>query len=330
MPTTKRTFVISLLGAFTWGVSAAFYSLSYLDRLRIDKMHADFDKTSKEMASDAAKDKAAAIEQVSQKFGSNTDRMVTVGFEDLNKKYPWLDQARKSVAQVGYTQSSESYPFGSAVLLDGQGTLVMTNHQARELKKYGAVDLYFSPEPDKYYESMAKARIDYANGLQDIAFATLEDPSKIGKFGLVPVQWGQMGYRGTEVGQNVVSVGWPDDVQCLHATNGTITRFNKDLIFDDKTRATCKMSDTGATSDGMSGGGAFRDGKFVGITESGTHPGMNPELDFTPADLIREAYVDLYPDRARAAGISAPTAFRNQRTISECVFNRRSFLAMFR
>ena len=93
----------------------------------------------------------------------------------------------------------------------------------------------------------------------------------------------------------------------LHATKGVIT----DVRLNDQyhtssggiTALQCKIKSSSVTFGGMSGGGVFRDRKFIGIINASSAPGSNASTDFTPVDLIRETYVRLYPEQARKAGI---------------------------
>ncbi len=254
-----------------------------------------------------------------QEFGlqpSEYDSTVTRDFDSLRTEDSYLDQIRKSIASVAFPTDS-----GSAVLLDEQGTVVLCDH---EVDSHRAELTFF---PRQGVSCHATAIVRYNNPKQDFALATM-NPFIIGEYGLRPIRFGPMGYDDINFGSRVTLAGYRD--WRLQASVARILMLNAKLpvSFDGGENA-CKVLSQGASHPGMSGGCVFKDRLFRGLINAGASVyGAEIMTYFTPADVIRNAYVSFFPVRARIAGVSATREEMNDPRMPEtCAFDRRQFLS---
>jgi hypothetical protein len=266
----------------------------------------------------AETDKQAAIDQMAAQVADNGDYALTWGFHVLSQKYPWLATARNSVGSVAYANDSSR---GSAVLWDRYGTIVLSAHEWDT-----------SPLNLRFYLKDTKVVVDILECLKDdkhdLLFASI-DPKVISRNKLLPVERGKMGFEGKEAGQTIINVGFPSLSRRLHATEGTVGNFISNLQQtngDQLRQVNCKIENTGITFPGMSGCAVFHEGQLVGIHNTGKGElGLGAAGTFTPVDLITNAYCDLYPDRAKRAGIT-PIADEVLNAPSACKIDRRNFV----
>jgi hypothetical protein len=274
------------------------------------------------LARSANADKYIAIQEVGDQKAENglyynTD---TIGFSELKNELPWLDGLRRTVASVRFGEG-----FGSAVLLDKGGTISLCAHELPRGSRE-KIRLFFNRKANGQTIEVKPYNFRY-DKKHDLMFATI-DPALIKKYGLQPIRWGRMGYVHVDdpAGQDVISVGWPMPSFRLHATRGVITGISLTDLYHNPSGGisvlNCKIKSSGVSFAGMSGGGVFRDRRFVGIINASGAPGATASTDFTPVDLIRETYIGLYPRQARAAGIGK---IDNPDTPAECRFNSAEF-----
>jgi hypothetical protein len=269
-------------------------------------------------------DKYIAIQEVGDQKAENglyynTD---TIGFSELKNELPWLDGLRRTVAFVRFGGG-----FGSAVLLDKAGTISLCAHELPH-GSHEKIRLFFNRKANGQTIEVKPYNFRY-DKKHDLMFATIA-PALIKKYGLEPIRWGRMGYDHVDdqAGQEVISVGWPMPSFRLHATRGVITGISLTDLYHNPSGGisvlNCKVISSGVSFAGMSGGGVFRDRKFVGIINASSAPGAAASTDFTPVDLIRETYIGLYPRQARDAGMRK---IDNPDTPAECRFNSAEFLS---
>jgi hypothetical protein len=183
--------------------------------------------------------------------------------------------------------------------------MVFCAHEVEEAK---ILDFTFYPTPSPSIvlpiACRSSAAVRFVNKDLDIAFATLQDRSIIDKYKLESVEWSRIHSEN----QNDVSrlfVGFPGESQGrLHAHYGIFNRFETIIETNLQKKFLCKDSHQAPTLPGMSGGGVFAQGKFVGICN--TAPVVDDvELPShaTPSSAILEAYCNEFPDEAREYGL---------------------------
>jgi hypothetical protein len=182
--------------------------------------------------------------------------------------------------------------------------------------------LFFNTKEDGHTIEVTPYNFLY-DKTRDLMFATI-DPALIRKYGLLPIRWGRMGHDTVEkeARRDVISVGWPMPSFRLHATRGFITSVRLTDRYHTSSGGVltliCKIESSSVTFGGMSGGGVFRDEKFVGMINASSPPGSDARTSFTPVDLIRETYIALYPNQARKAGVGK---IDSSHTPNECRFD---------
>lgn len=240
----------------------------------------------------------------------------TDGFARLAAERPWVERLGRCCGLV-ITRRPGVEGRGSCVLLDRFGTLALTAHQVEDwLVEAGpgrvAVEgeVRFAPTPGPLVVSGRLEQVRVAGAL-DLAFATL-DLAPLAGAGLAPVAWGSLpaGLAGVEL----VAAGWPHGHERLHAAAGRAQLFRD---YDQETytslghagadgRFLCKAMARIDAHPGMSGGGVFLDGAFVGIDNANGPADDIPDLRFTPVWAVWDAYRKLYPDRAATVAFAGP------------------------
>jgi hypothetical protein len=259
----------------------------------------------------AEADKAMALDQVKAQLPSGGDSSVSVGFERLGRKRPWLGALRHSVGYFECITNGVAYR-GAAEILDWQGTLVLCGHEF----VHGPGDdttLQVSFRPNAANAETFPIKMRYLDRDRDLAFATLAAPaaaSAIRDHGLNPIRWGHDPTPGPTAHGDLIFVGYPEGIGRLHATQGVVSGPRAvNTVNGDGSIVThaCKIETRGVTFSGMSGGGVFQNGDFVGMVNFSSPAGSSPFTYFTPASAIEAAYIGLFPDRARAAGLKSPS-----------------------
>jgi len=283
-------------------------------------------------AASAARDKADALTQVEAQLPSTTDPRLSIGLERLSQVRPWLRDLTSTIGYVECAIGGVAYR-GAAELLDHHGALVMCGHEfvrvAREAAQLHVT--FFGGRGRMVRSPFTMLSVDYD---RDIAFANLRpgpSASAIAR-GLRPVRWARPPSQEPTTGDQVVFVGFPEGIARLHASTGTIRRARQvDTINEDGSIAShrCKIESDGVTFSGMSGGGVFRKGDFVGLVNFSSPAGSNPLTYFTPASAIASAYAVLFPERAKLDLPTSLTASPISKALSkDCEFNRRDFLTI--
>ncbi len=273
-----------------------------------------------EAALTAARDKAAALEEVKAQLPSGMDRAISAGFERLARSRPWLGSLRSSVGYFECFADGVTYR-GAAELLDDQGTLVMCGHEfvvAHSGQPGLSVTFFLAGRA----AVRLPIRMRYVDRSRDIAFATVEAPAPLRALGLTPVRWAQ-----PRPDDEVVFVGFPEGIPRLHATRGAVRgpRLVETVNGDGSMVShACKVESAGVTFSGMSGGGVFRDGAFAGMVNFSSAAGVAPFTYFTPAEAIRAAYGVLFAERARTAGLDRAIVGG----VPGCGFDRAGFTAV--
>ncbi len=181
----------------------------------------------------------------------------------------------------------------------------------------------FYPSDDDIFQISVSAFV--YDKIHDVMFGSI-DPAVIQQHGLKPVGWAAVSYNNDNAGLDIIAVGFPDPSRRLHAVVGKIKSFEDKVNVDDKDmpQTKCKIAADFPAFPGMSGGGVFSDGAFVGTVNTTAGLGSSPKSDFTPADFIYTAYEGLFPGRARNAGFQP--VVQSPQTPQACQFDRRQFL----
>ena len=251
---------------------------------------------------------AAEYENLYHKSAVATD---THGLHQEANVSPSLSQIRKCVGQL----LCGDEPIGSCVLLDDR-TVVMSAHEVEGSDGGFSVSILRAPSD---YVSAALTDL-VLDSKHDLAFATIVDQGFSKKNGLVPARMAET----IEEGSDIVILGFPYQLRRLHATRGSagnIVEFTDSLT----RRIHCKAEGQAFSHPGMSGGGVFCADRFLGILNAGDQRGI---IFFTPVKIIRTAYLELYPYRAREAGIKALPDTASRPMPSACDIGRRNFLAL--
>lgn len=343
LPLTRRAFGVGfglaagagLIGAgldHLAAQSAARRSAEAAARHEAEALHRKADADAQAQAAalqQAAEDKAAAMDQIKAQLPSAGDRALSSNFERLARARPWLTPLRFSVGYFECEIAGVTYR-GAAELLDRFGTLVLCGHEFVAVpKRNAALHVTFFP-PDRRPLRLA-IQMGFVDRDNDIGFATIQpgDLPVIGEAGVLrPVRWGKEANQPPTTGEEVVFVGFPEGIARLHATLGTVRGPRLvDTMNGDGSIAShdCKIETGGVTFSGMSGGGAFRDGAFIGVVNFSSPAGSDPFTYFTPAQAIREAYAQLYPARARAAHVLPMSRAATAGWKTDCAINRRDF-----
>lgn len=261
------------------------------------------------------RDQAAGIEIDKENlFGESRHMTDTRGFDKAAESNPHLSRIRKCVGQL----LCGDEPVGSCVLLDDR-TVVMSAHQLEGRAGDFRVSILRAPN-DYVAAELNDFVFDRAH---DLAFATIVDQGFSKKNGLVPARMAET----IEKGSDIVILGFPLQLRKLHATNGSAG----DIVEAIEVRGGqvssqyCKAEGHVRSHRGMSGGGVFCANRFLGILNASN---LRPQIFFTPVDLIRKAYLELYPDRAREAGIKALPDTASRPMLPACDIGRRNFLAL--
>lgn len=284
-------------------------------------------------ALDAARDKAMAIEQVKAQLPSGRDRSISANFEHLGHARPWLEPLRRSIGYFECYTNGIAYR-GAAEILDLDGTLVLCGHEFVHSPQ-DKTALYVTFFPGAAKACKLPIQMMYVDRAHDIAFATLapgRSASALREHRLRPVRWSQDGQAAISPNKDVIFVGFPEGIARIHATSGAIRGLRPvNTVNGDGSMSThdCKIESDGVTFSGMSGGGVFHEGAFVGVVNFSSPAGSAPYTYFTPASAIQAAYMALFPERARAAGVTAPPSntppFARQ---SGCDLDRKGFLTV--
>jgi hypothetical protein len=105
---------------------------------------------------------------------------VTPGFADLEKSHPELARLRRSVGEVIAPHAdNKTATQASAVLLDGEGTLVFSHHQIRIARGDAFVTFF----PEHFTSARSNVELQFAAQHVDLAFGSI-DQDLIKKYGL--------------------------------------------------------------------------------------------------------------------------------------------------
>ena len=278
----------------------------------------------------AQQDKAMAVAEVKAQLPDGHDHTISTGFEHLGRTRPWLGELRRSVGYFECAADGITYR-GAAELLDDQGTLVLCGHEFVGAQKgLAALSVTFFTDAD--HALRLPIRMRYVDRAHDVAFATVEQAPGLPALGLKPVAWADAAPPPRTDADQVVFVGFPEGIARVHATSGAIRGLRRvDTQNGDGSLSShdCKIETGGVTFSGMSGGGVFRQGAFAGIVNFSSPAGAQPFTYFTPAAAIRRAYAELFPARARAAGLSRPLPGEPRNPLpAECAFGRSGFMTV--
>jgi len=270
---------------------------------------------------------------------SDADETVTADFEQLVRANSSLRNIRKSTfayAQLTQTGTTTTGSFASGVLLDNDGTLCLSAHGLNAKEIY----LTFAPKPNT--PLLMIADLSPAHRGIDIVFASMRDPSLIKKQGLEPIKLDPTMGSTQASGKKVVFVGWPGTTLvlnaartnaartpevkfgCLHAIQGVTDRYLDQEYVSGIGTKSCSIVAHPHTFDSFSGGPVVSlEGRYAGL--------LNAEVGdrgtlFTPAQTVIAAYVTLFPERAKKAGITMPiTTQAERRERKSCQFNKTDF-----
>jgi len=276
---------------------------------------------------------------------SENDPSITVGFERLAKDQELdLQKIRKSIFGTENVNTDQIFrdpakflgqlfqgyiPVyrGSGILLDREGTLVLSAHQVRG----SHTSVHFNPAPNFVCVTSANIISDGIDSKLDIAFAKLTDPAVIEKYGLTPIEWGQtdenVNDQQPKNRQPNVCVGFPSSLNLLHATRGWIVLYKNEIKLLDEYRpeiqpwpSTCKYASSALIEHGESGGGVFGKGKLLGLINAKhtIRDELNSGTFFTPVEAIQDAYARLFRSDLTASNAIAQRLARHR----ECVLNR--------
>jgi hypothetical protein len=235
----------------------------------------------------------------------------TRGFVRLAGRLPWVADLGRTCGRFS-TFRDGLEGIGSCVLLDEFGTIALTAHQVEDWP-VGAADgvphieasVAFSPRPGAWVRSQGIEALHF-HSMLDLGLATI-DPGFVRDNGLEPIRWGSLPqwFAGVEV----VATGWAHGRTVLHAADGPCLGFT-DLDREEYTSLTrngrmgqflCKTEAAISAHPGMSGGGVFLDGAFVGMDNANSPAGDVPRLRFTPSWAVWQAYSKFHPERAAIA-----------------------------
>jgi len=291
--------------------------------------HSDTAQTARSLRQalqDAAQDKAAAIAEVEAQLPSARDLSISTGFERLARTYDWLGGLRRSVGYFECYTNGVAYR-GAAELIDHEGGLVLCGHEIVH-GPHDHTDLFLTFFPDSQTAWRFPIRVDALDRTNDVAFAHLvgaQAQARLRSGALRPIRWPPAADPLAASHDKVVFVGFPQGVARLHATSGAVRGLRPvQTVNGDGSTTThdCKIETEGVTFSGMSGGGVFENGVFLGIVNFSSPAGLTPYTYFTPATAIRSAHARLdetpaspagRPDPAEApapAGLPAQCAFR--------------------
>jgi len=252
----------------------------------------------------------------------------TVGFRTIKEDNRDLYVIRRGIGQIEYPHSPGIITRGSVVLIDEQ-TVVMCAHEVENYKGNGEIDLYFSQSDTTFVKTrLSEIVFDHDH---DLAFATIVDSEFSRNNALFPVAMGDLGYEPMPSQEKIICVGFPASDRRLHATVGNAAIFYEFHTLNNGQIYTCKAASDAIAHPGMSGGAVLRFYPNAGLRLAGIintvkehYPRLHiPGMGFTPANLIRQSYCELYPDRARAVGIEAPPP--SPAKPSACDIGRRNF-----
>jgi len=258
------------------------------------------------------------------------DTLVTLGYEDLNRNEAlFLDVLRTGVGQIrGYYNGINfvSAGIGTAELIDRDGTLWLTAHQAHSIKKFPQYGINFS------YNNMdicsSTIAIDYIDNEHDIAIATMLEPDIIDQFDLRPVELGRlMSGEQSADSQNII-LGFPHYASDrLHAGLVSALQFIDQDYPIHFPRNICSFVGNGSSFPGNSGGGIFQNKKLIAVVTRGSD-GFSTDATVicTPTDIYRNIYINLFPERARSAGIGKALS-EPEPTPAKCRLNLTEHLA---
>ncbi len=264
--------------------------------------------------------------------------VTTVGFEKSAQQLPWVNDLKRSVGHIFFENSItiqfdgrpvtvvKSNSLGSAVLLDNDGTLLLTSHQADSWEAalaYAtsgsfnanvALKISFPIGGNKPYD----VHFNVSDIRHDIAFATIS-PTHFEKAkvdGVRPVQLGETDW--VTPGQSLVIAGYPVHLNPnpffasglkLHADIGVAASFEDSSLARGSeilniSRYYCRSTALIMSVNGESGGGMFLNGVYIGTNSSGT----SYKAEFVPVAASLEVYRHVFPDRAKRLGIIEPIA----------------------
>jgi len=235
----------------------------------------------------------------------------TRGFVALSGRLPWVADLGRTCGRVA-TLRDGLVGVGSCVLLDEFGTLALTAHQVEDWPVAGPdggrrveAIVGFSPVPGQWVEQRATVPLHFHPQL-DLALGRL-DPALVRDAGLAPVVWGAL--PPYVPGIEVTALGWAFGRDRLHAAAGPCRGFI-DIDREEYTSPAqagrvgeflCKVEASLVAHGGMSGGGVFRNGAFVGMGNANGPADDVPRQRFTPSWAVWQAYAARFPERAAAA-----------------------------
>jgi hypothetical protein len=276
---------------------------------------------------------------------SPADSQITLGFERLQEKFPWLTDVRKSVglSWIFTKETAEhqpkSIPFGSSVVIDDDGSQIMSYHQTRFAR-------LLLNNPDKRLKDIATlTTIPSDKTTTAILTGNLLWGSELHDLSLGISAQKQDGIAAARIYSNnikelfsksVIMCGYASDRRYfddsdyfqanhsvpLHASIGTIA----DYSFNISTKGNgtihkikCAVQSNALTLPNMSGGGAFVDGELIGILSSGVGPLdftlLNLQTHFVPISYGIQMYNYLFPKKALPLGVNLA------KVPEECKFN---------
>ena len=261
----------------------------------------------------AEQDKENAIEQVISMIPTGHDPTISGQFNEMRYKFPWLNSIRSGVGWfVGPSNQKGVDSIATAELVDRFGTVAFSNHQVSGNGRNVLVTFY--PAPNSFHSVHVK--IVSVDKREDIAFGTIAPKvvkNLIAHYHVQPVQW-ELPSLTQGAGKEVILVGYPLGIPRIHAVLGEEAGFIKDPSIDP-----CKIKFTSVVFHGMSGGGAFRNGKFLGPINIGSPPGSNAWGGYTPAASDEIGYAHTFPKRATKVGLTpSVVAQLEARVPSEC------------
>ena len=233
---------------------------------------------------------------------SDKDSFVSTGFVEAVEKNGWLPHVSRNVFLLfGFErdidkQMSKTRIVGSAVVLSQDGTFVTARHVSNAVRERFALSKEAEwievglahPEADKY--KLYVGRITAKTTSNDLVFGKIQTSV------LPPVVeievWGQS-WNETK-GENIVNCGYPGRYKeiileklLLHSSVGRIVEFTESISADTIDKYPCQLLSTAFATQGMSGGGAFINGKLAGILS-----GMddNKGSAIVPSCYIASAY----------------------------------------
>lgn len=269
---------------------------------------------------------------------SSADKTVSMGFVEASKIDSSLAQLRRTVCFVTTNKvvtAGRWSDFGSAVLLDKEGTLALSGHQA--YMKTGGQYWSMTDKDRATFFLGPNEKCDvpfmpqYVNRNLDLAFASM-DPADVKKHNLMPITWGEVATDVTSEEQ-IYLVG-AQRRSMLHVAKARGLRFvptsTVNLNEESQVPVTCRVVSEGEDFPdydqvGLSGGGLFARGKYLGTCSAFEN---FSSISYCPAEAAREGYAYLYPSRATRSGISHRYSEAIGENTPMCNFNKREYITL--